>query len=124
MNAVLWLLAALQAKHLAFDFFLQSSAMLAGKRRYGGPGGLVHVALHGLGTLVVLLFLAPISLFVALLVALSEMVVHYHLDWGKERLNAALGYTPADRGFWALIGLDQALHQWSYLVIVGVAMSV
>ena len=123
MSAVLWLIAALQAKHLACDFFLQSSGMVAGKGRYGGLGGLLHVALHGLGTLVVLLLLAPAGLVMVVLIVLAEMVFHYHVDWGKERLSKSRHYTPKDLGYWGLVGTDQALHHWSYLVIAAVAFS-
>lgn len=123
MSAVIWLIAALQAKHAVCDFCLQTNVMLADKGRYGGSGGLIHVGFHGLGTLLALLFFAPLGIVLALLIVLAEMVFHYHLDWGKERLNAVLGYTPSDLGFWVLIGGDQALHQWTYLVIAALAIT-
>ncbi|SNT32123.1 DUF3307 domain-containing protein [Tropicimonas sediminicola] len=113
----LWLLAALQAKHLIADFFLQTGYMHANKGRYGHPGGLMHAGLHGLGSLCVLLAFGVTPLAAAALTT-AEFLVHYHLDWAKARLTANWRLTPDRPSFWALIGVDQALHQWTYLVLV------
>ena len=49
--------------------------------------------------------------------AAAEALVHYHLDHGKERLVRAMGWSPRQTQFWWTLGLDQALHQASYLAI-------
>ena len=49
------LLLALQIKHLFADFFFQSAYMIENRRVYGHPGGLLHVAIHVLGSALVFL---------------------------------------------------------------------
>lgn len=111
----LLLLVLLQVKHFLFDFLFQTSYQLANKGTYGHPGGLLHAALHGLGTLVVLAVLTVPPAWIAVIV-IGECVVHYHLDWAKERI-MALRAGPQDAVFWRMIGLDQMLHQLTYLAI-------
>ncbi|MFD0981941.1 DUF3307 domain-containing protein [Tropicimonas aquimaris] len=113
----LWLLAALQVKHLVADFFLQPGYMHANKGRYLHPGGLMHAGLHGLGSLGVFLAfgVAPTA---AVAMAAAEFLFHYHVDWAKARLTDHWRLTPERAPFWALFGVDQALHQWTYIVLV------
>ena len=114
---LLALLSAFTVKHFFCDYLLQTPWMLANKSRYGHPGGLAHVALHGLGSIPVLWIAAPgIWLFAALLVA--EAVVHYHIDFIKARVSERTGWTPADRAYWAAFGIDQSLHHATYLAMV------
>ena len=115
--SILLLLAGFAVKHGLCDFALQSKAMVTGKARYGHPGGLAHVAIHGLGSLAVLIWLPLAWGLIAALVAI-EMLVHYHIDWGKEQIGARLGIGPQDQGFWIAIGMDQTLHQLTYLAMV------
>ena len=121
-TGVLALLLAFQAKHLAADFLLQSGAMVRSKGIYGHPVGAAHSAVHAGLTLIVLLFLGPFSAAVATGVAAVEFVVHYHTDWAKDRLSARAGYTPKQRGYWVLVGLDQFFHHMTYVVIVFAAL--
>lgn len=117
--SLLLLVACLQAKHLVCDFTLQSADMAANKGTYGHPGGIRHAGLHGSATLVVLLFWVwPLC---ALLLALGEMTLHYHIDWAKDRVVRRYGFTLRDRGFWVGLGVDQFLHQWTYLLIAALA---
>lgn len=117
LAAILVLLAVLQAKHALFDFALQTSFMWQNKGRYGHPGGLLHAGLHALGTFVALLVFV-VDPLTALVIAVAEFVLHYHIDWAKEGLTARFAPTPNTATYWALFGLDQALHQWTYLAIV------
>lgn len=120
MIGVIILLALFGIKHFICDFLLQFNYMLAEKGTYGAVGGIHHAVFHMLGTLCVLLMVfdfATASVFVALKLALFDGVVHYHIDWAKQKLNR--GATPADRKFWLLIGLDQLLHYLTYLFIIG-----
>lgn len=117
----LLLLILLQVKHFLFDFVFQNLYQLKNKGIYGHPGGFVHAGLHGLGTAVILLSLSfawPLVLNIVVL----EFLFHYHLDWSKEMLLKRLNPSGKAEGtlFWRLIGLDQLLHQLSYLVIVAV----
>lgn len=127
MILTLVLLAGLQVKHLLADFVLQTSFMLAGKGRYGHIGGLSHAALHGVLSLPILLLAAGVfagpSLGLVLLIVLVEVLVHYHLDWAKERWVRYHAVTSSHPGFWRAIGIDQSLHQLTYLMMVAAMLS-
>ena len=113
------LLLALQIKHLFADFFLQSAYMIENRRIYGHPGGLMHVAIQVLGSAVV--FAAFASSFGPVwgisLILIAEAVVHYHIDWAKDRIVARYALTPKDRNFWIATGTDQALHHLTYVAM-------
>lgn len=113
----LGLLFLLQAKHLFADFFLQTSRMLANRAVYMHLGRLQHAGIHAVGSLVAMVLIGvPVSL--ALLVAVAEWMVHFHIDWGKGRWSDHTGHGPGQAGFWRAFGVDQAMHQWTYLVMV------
>ncbi|MGY3438983.1 MULTISPECIES: DUF3307 domain-containing protein [unclassified Marinovum] len=121
---VLWLLgliAGLQIKHLFADFLMQTRYMLDGKGRYGHPGGLAHAGVHG-GMSFVLLALANVPLVAVAGLVLAEIVVHYHLDWGKERWCQKHRLGPTRPGFWRAFGADQTLHQLTYLAMAALAL--
>jgi hypothetical protein len=112
-----YLLIALQLKHFIIDFPLQTRYQWSNKGTYGHPGGVLHAALHGLGTGLILLYFTGNGSLAVLLAAL-DMIVHYHIDLAKMQINARMGWTPANSNFWVLLGLDQFLHQLTYIVIV------
>ena len=118
---MLWTAAmiGLQIKHFLVDFCLQSQWILQDKGRYGGKGGLAHAALHGAGSLAVLICVAdPTSAFG---LALLDTVLHYHIDWAKEHVNGTSG--PETRRYWIVFGVDQLLHQLTMLIILALALS-
>ena len=114
--SIIALLALLEAKHLLCDGPLQTAAMVAAKGRYGAPLGIVHAGIHGLATLLALLVWGA-GPGIAIIIGLAESVVHYHIDFAKEQAGRRLALTPRDRGFWWLLGADQALHRFTYLAI-------
>ncbi|NDR59570.1 DUF3307 domain-containing protein [Aliiruegeria sabulilitoris] len=118
MQELLFLLA-LQIKQLFADFYLQNGFMLSARSRYLHPGRALHCLVHILGTALVLLVfgIGPSALA---LILIGEFVVHYHIDWGKGRVLAERNLTSADAGYWHAIGVDQALHQASYIVIAAI----
>ena len=125
MSAVLptlLLLSALQVKHVLADFYLQSYWMVKTKGIYGHPGGLAHAGLHmAFSALVLVWFGLSWALLAALLA--GEFVVHYHTDWLKDRLVRRGGFGPADARFWNLTGVDQFVHQMTYLGLVALTVS-
>jgi hypothetical protein len=114
-TAAITLLALLLIKHFICDFVLQTKWQVHQKGIYGAPGGIVHSGIHVAGTLVALIaVMTPIPLIATVLVA--EYVIHYHIDWGKERLVRRFDWRDGAR-FWNAIGLDQLLHGLTYLAI-------
>lgn len=114
---VLGLLFLLQAKHLFADFYLQTTRMLRDRGRYLHFGRLQHAGLHGIGSLVALV-LVGVPTALALLVSAIELAVHFHIDWAKGRWSDHTGHGPDEAGYWRAFGVDQALHQWTYLAMV------
>lgn len=122
----LWLLLVIlgfQLKHLAADYLLQTPFMLTGKGRYGHPGGVAHAAIHG-GLSAVLLLLAGLGAGLIAGLVLAEVVLHYHLDWGKEQWLRRHALTTAEPRFWMALGVDQFLHQLTYLAMLALALAV
>lgn len=125
-SGVLWTLGVLfllQVKHFFFDFVLQTTYQTKHKGIYGHGAGIRHAGAHALATGLIL-FAVGVGATAGALVAIAEFVFHYHVDWLKERVMRARHWTPADHAYWAAIGLDQALHQASYLVVVALAASI
>jgi len=115
---LLALLAALQVKHLLADFVWQTEAMLRRKGIWGDPVGASHSALHaGLTAGVLVAAPLPGAGWIAA-ICTAEFVAHYHIDWLKARLTGRFGAHPSQRGFWVLLGLDQAAHQLTYVAIL------
>lgn len=114
----LFLVALFQLKHMLADFYWQTGWMAANKGRYGHSAGLAHSGIHIAASLPILVFMGlGLPAIVGFLV--GEFVFHYHVDWAKDRLIRRAGLATSSSGFWNLTGLDQFLHQVTYLVIVG-----
>jgi hypothetical protein len=114
---VLAALALFQVKHLLADFVLQTEGMVRDKARYGARGGLAHAGVHVALSAPVLVWLAP-GLWIVLAVLAAEFVLHYHIDWAKARLSRRWPDGPETRLYWAFHGIDQALHQLTYIGIL------
>ncbi len=112
---LLVVLAGFQLKHFICDGPLQTLAMVQAKSHYGRPLGILHAAIHGLGTLPVFLLAGSGS---ALILALADFVIHYHIDFTKENIVKYFGWTPKDGPFWWALMADQTLHHLTYLALV------
>jgi Protein of unknown function (DUF3307) len=108
-------------KHLVFDFVLQAPYQYQNKGIYGHPGGILHAGLHALGTTPVFLWIAP-SLRLALAIVVGEFIVHYHVDWTKEQIVKRMNLTTENAAFWWTLGVDQFLHDATYVAIVALLM--
>ncbi|WP_297769233.1 DUF3307 domain-containing protein [uncultured Roseovarius sp.] len=107
-------LALFQIKHYLADFRFQTGWMVMNKGRYGHPSGLIHAALHSALSVPIFLW-AGLSVWQCLTLGAAELVLHYHIDWGKARIVRLQGIDETDPRFWRYLGLDQALHQMTYL---------
>ncbi|MCR9127807.1 MAG: DUF3307 domain-containing protein [Rhodobacteraceae bacterium] len=117
LTAALVLLCLLQIKHMFADYFLQTQKMLSGRNAYLHLGRAQHAAVHAVLSAVVLVAVGAGWGFVVLLV-LAEWVVHFNIDYAKARYSEARGHTPAMAGFWRAAGVDQALHQLTYVAMI------
>lgn len=114
-NLVLEILLLLSIKHFVIDFPLQTPVQYLNKGTYGHPGGILHSALHGIGTWLCLVWFTPLAVHLAFV----DFVLHYHIDWAKMNLNKKLDLGPlTSEKFWWLLGFDQLLHSLTYLAII------
>jgi hypothetical protein len=111
-------LLGLFIKHFVCDFPLQMFPWIyQNKGRYLHPAGIVHAGIHGIGTFLVLSFFVDIK--ISILLALLDMLLHYHIDWTKMNLSRHYDLKPNNsEWFWVLLGLDQLLHHLTYFVII------
>ncbi len=113
----LFLVFLLQIKHFACDGPLQTKEMVHAKGIYSRPLGILHSAIHGMGTFVVFAA-ASFDWSTALLFAALDFLIHYHIDYSKENIVRHFGWSIAVPYFWWMIALDQLLHHVSYLALV------
>ena len=111
-----WILISLIVKHFLCDFPLQPPFMFLNKGKYGHPGGILHAFTHTVGTLAVCLEFGLLPWL-----AVADGLVHYHVDWAKNQINARFGLDPSCKYFWWLLGADQLAHYLTYAAIIGFA---
>jgi len=114
---ILLLFCLLQIKHMFADYFLQTPRMLSGRGCYLHMGRAQHAAIHALLSIPVFLVVGANFGFVLALVA-AEWVVHFHLDWAKARYSEIRDLNPTQGLFWRAFGVDQALHQLTYIAMI------
>lgn len=117
ITALIVLLCLLQAKHMFADYFMQTRIMLDGRHIYLHFGRFLHAGVHVAGSVAAFTIAgAPFTFILA--IAVLEWSLHYHIDWAKARYTAQHNLTPDDAAYWRATGLDQALHQLTYVVMV------
>ena len=115
---IVTVLALLGIKHFFADFVWQFDYMVREKGFYGQRGGIDHSLIHGGLTLAVLFHFAGIG--DALILAILDGIVHYHIDWAKMTINRNKHLTPQDQEFWFWLGLDQLAHLLTYTAIIAI----
>lgn len=106
-----------QIKHLVADFILQTGRMVTEKGHYGQFGGVQHAGMHALLTAPILVWLGVGPWMIAGIL-LAEFAVHYHIDWVKATHARRTGLQPSAKLYWIALGLDQMLHQLTYIAIL------
>lgn len=119
---VVLLFLMFQVKHLVVDFFVQNRFpyMWLNKGRLFHLGGWLHAGSHGLGSFLGLLLFGALDDSVkAIQLCLAETWVHFLIDYYKMRIGAWRGWKcNTSPYFWDLLGVDQFLHQLTYLGMV------
>jgi hypothetical protein len=114
MNEALVVLMWLMLKHTIADYLLQKP--WKDKGIYGSNGGLIHATHHGIGALLVLtFFVAP---YLAILMAFLDGLLHYHIDYAKNKIKKTFKLDNTQTLYWGLHGLDQYLHVLTYILII------
>lgn len=120
MPIVFVLFSTLLIKHYLADFVLQPKWMLASKGQLSAPGGYAHAALHAAGSGLLLGACGVAAPLIGTVMA-GELMVHYGIDYAKDRISERSNVERSPQLFWQLHGLDQLAHQMTYVVITYVA---
>ena len=111
-NILFWLFT----KHIIADYYMQYPWMYKHKGTYGHPGGIAHAVWHGILTNIVLLyFVGPIT---AALLGTLDAIIHYHVDYAKNKVWAKTNTNPGEQLYWIIHGTDQLAHGMTYFLIV------
>ncbi|HEX4532700.1 MAG TPA: DUF3307 domain-containing protein [Rhizomicrobium sp.] len=114
---VLLALTVFQFKHFLCDFALQTPFQIDNKRYYGHIGGIIHSGLHALFSIPAL-FILTRSPQTILILIVAEFLIHYHADFFKARIDQHYFLTGKTSSYWVIFGLDQLIHQLTYLAMV------
>jgi hypothetical protein len=117
VTTIFIVLALLQIKHQIIDWMWQPPYEFMNKGTYGHFGGIRHAGKNAIGTGFVF-WIVGVDPVTALLLALADFIIHYHIDFSKMNLNRIWKLTPEKPYFWWLTGFDQTLHQLTYLGLV------
>jgi Protein of unknown function (DUF3307) len=120
--SLLTVLAGFQVKHFLCDGPLQTKEMVVAKGYYGQGLGVLHAALHGIGTFIVF-WLFSVSAAFCLGLAVLDFFIHYHVDYVKENIVRKAGWTTSDSKFWWALSADQMAHHLTYLGLVALAVT-
>lgn len=115
------LLVALQFKHFVCDYSLQNQYMLgkAGSTNWVHPLAL-HSLVHALGTMWVFIWF---GLELALLLALTDFILHFIVDRIKASPTLGGRWNPTQPQFWWALGLDQMAHHLINILFVFTAIA-
>lgn len=124
--ASLYLFFYFQVKHLVVDFFVQGRFpwMWQNKHKLFHLGGWAHAATHAVASFAVLWCASDYTdrwLSLAGSLCLIELFAHFLIDYTKMNIGRWRNWGPTNSPyFWDLLGVDQYLHQLTYLFMVGV----
>lgn len=117
LGTVLILFCLLQIKHMFADYFLQTPKMLAGRGEYWHMGRAQHAGVHVIGSAIAFVLVGvDIPVLVGLLIA--EWAIHFNIDYWKASHSDSKGLEPSQAAFWRAAGIDQCLHQLTYVGMV------
>jgi len=111
-------------KHLVIDFFLQFPYMWKNKHKLFHPGGWLHAGAHAVSSFALFFLLTREVVPGVATLCFMEMLAHFFIDMAKMRLNTRMKWTATTSPhFWNLLGIDQFLHQMTYVVMIFAYMS-
>ena len=119
---ILCLYLAFRAKQFVCDFLLQTDWMAMTKGMPGVPGYralLSHAAVHGMGTLFIMLVFVPQMWWLGFV----DLVFHALVDRLKGMITYRRGWKYTDRWFWWSFGMDQEAHNLTHLAYILLILS-
>ena len=119
LQTALTLIVLLQVKHMFADFFMQTPRMLAAGDVYLHFGRLQHAGVHAIFSALAFFVIGAPFFFVVLLCAV-EGIFHFHIDFAKGCHTNKRDHGPKHPAYWRAFGVDQTLHQSTYVVMIWV----
>ncbi len=134
---ILFLYIAFRIKHFICDFLLQNldfDVTLFSKTihfrtnwlllkecpdRVGVKALIVHSLIHGLGTFLIMLLMAPSFWWLSLV----DFLIHMTIDKIKGALKYKNDWGFTDKAFWISLGLDQEAHNFTHLAFIVIIVS-
>lgn len=113
MYTLTCILVLLQIKHWYIDFVNQSSEEVHCKGIYGNLTGIGHSLKHAIATGCILWIVFGYNY--AVFGMIFDFIIHYHTDFVKRRYGNQDITNPL---FWNHLGLDQLVHQLTYILLV------
>ena len=110
-------LTLFEVKHFICDFVLQTAYLYRHKGIYGHPASFIHAGLHALGSLPAIILIGSAPGLIAMIV-IGEFLVHYHVDWLKLHVDHRYRLRIDRSAYWIVFGIDQLLHQATYIVML------
>jgi len=114
-----------QIKHLFADFIFQTPYMWMNKHKLLHPGGWLHAGTHAVASFVIFVMIHPPIVSTApwwgaaLILCGIELMVHFLIDLCKMRIGIRKGWKcNTHPQFWNLLGIDQFLHQLTYIWMI------
>lgn len=107
----------IQLKHQAIDWMWQPAYEYENKGTWLHFGGIRHALKNAIGTAlsIGIFFGGPIGLMILCL----DFVIHYLIDYCKVNINRHYKLDPkVHKEYFWLLGLDQTLHQLTYLFLL------
>ena len=116
MTSFICLLVLLQLKHWFIDFVVQLEPAAPHKFKFNDHKAIAHSVQHGLGTALAFVLVFPYMPWIGISAGIVDMVVHHVIDYGKTKIDIAFPWS--QRGRFFIIGVDQLMHQFTYLAAV------
>ncbi len=115
-TTILMIVTLFAIKHFLADYLLQTDyiATYKGTRWDAMAMHLIH---HAIFTAVIVISIPFIPLVHALLIVVTEVAIHGIVDTVKASPRFLNQYTPKKKIFWTILGIDQLLHQITYIGI-------
>lgn len=119
VGLLLFILVLLTLKHYVADYQFQPQVLADAKTDSRWTWAIsLHSAVHAALTMIVLF--PMLTYYAVLLFGLIDFCLHFLIDYWKSQ--KAGKYTPAQRKFWLLLGVDQTLHHLTYIAIAYMAV--
>ena len=110
------LLIVFQLKHFICDFPLQGTYMLGKLRATNWVLPLAaHAAVHATATLLIAIWF---SLHLAIILAITDFILHFTIDRLKASPNYGGRFKPDQPYFWWALGADQMAHHFTHYAFI------